>query len=81
MVPDGKTKGKTKMKHPLKHYRIRKDGTLRLVKVELVEDAPRPKADFHPAFLARRDAQEAAERAFWEDSFERLADAACGREG
>ena len=65
------------MKHPLKHYRKLADGTLKLVRIEMVDDPPQPKSDFHRAFLERRDAQECAERALWEECFESLADAAC----
>ena len=69
------------MKHPLKHYRKLADGTLKLVRIEMVEDEAQPRSDFYRAFLARRNAHDLAEQARWEDHFESLADAACEGEG
>jgi len=67
------------MAHALKHYKLNKDGSLRLVKTELVDDPPRPALGFPT--LAYRDAYDIAKTLHDRERFESLADAACETEG
>jgi len=66
------------MTHTLKHYKLNKDGSLRLVRTELVEDPPRTKLDF--SSLAYRDRLDAMKAETSEARFEALADAVCEAE-
>jgi len=67
------------MAHTLTHYKKNPDGTLRLIRTELVDDPPRTKLDF--ASLAYRDAYDIENASREAERFEALADAACASEG